>query len=193
MFKRQVNNFYHTIIRDVLGVVFSPEYHGGDCQWEWPFHLDILIRELQKFPSFIIFEEGMSQGNHVYHALAEELSFLNKGALREIEQSSGRKPTSIGCTKGRFRCNFDCQWILEDFGESQRAANNPGKLISDKGIAENQKYSLSVGLKTHRQFTLNCDRKWFTPFLKKTIEEQPNFRSATKTGFRFRYFKNAKG
>jgi MFS superfamily sulfate permease-like transporter len=75
--------------------------------------------------------------NHVHMTLAEELSFLNKGAiLRELSSLPDGTYLVLDVRK-TIRLNYDIIEILEDFASKAKERNIKVKLISDRGQVEN--------------------------------------------------------
>jgi MFS superfamily sulfate permease-like transporter len=98
--------------------------------------VSILI-ENYKNSHFLHIVKDASEKNHVYMTLAEELSFLNKGAiLRELSNLPDGTFLELDVRK-TIHLNYDVIEILEDFASRARERNINVKLISDRGVVEN--------------------------------------------------------
>ena len=69
--------------------------------------------------------------------LAEEVTFLNKGAIsRELDSIPEGTYLEIDVTK-TFHLDYDVQEILDDFSIKAKNRNITIKLISERGVFEN--------------------------------------------------------
>jgi MFS superfamily sulfate permease-like transporter len=131
----------------VLGVVFTDILVG--ISMGMVVAVIVILIENYKNSHFLNVVKDSSAHNHVYMTLAEELSFLNKGAiLRELSNLPDGTFLEIDVRK-TIRMNYDVIEILEDFASKAKERNINIKLISDKGVIENpQSYSTFFGVKT---------------------------------------------
>jgi len=96
----------------------------------------ILIKSYQN--SHFLHIEDVSDGKHrVNMALAEEVTFFNKGAiLKELDNLPEGTYLTLDVRKTRYLDN-DIIEILEDFSEKAKNRNIDIKLISERGEVEN--------------------------------------------------------
>lgn len=96
----------------------------------------ILIKSYQN--SHFLHIEAVENGvSKVKMALAEEVTFINKGAiLKELDALSEGTHLELDVRKTRYLDN-DIVEILEDFSEKARNRNITIKLISERGTVEN--------------------------------------------------------
>lgn len=108
--------------------------------------VSILIENYKNSHFLHIVKDPGKKGNHVYMTLAEELSFLNKGAIqRELSNLPEGTFLELDVRK-TIRLNYDVIEILEDFASQARERNIHVKLISDRGVVENpESYSAFFG------------------------------------------------
>jgi len=104
MFQQGKSHFYHSRWRSWSRVY---RYIGGGLHG-MAFPLAILIEELQI--TILLLMEKIERGKFiVLHALAEELSFLNKGLFTRNWAIFGRKPTSNWMYED-VRIELRCHW-----------------------------------------------------------------------------------
>lgn len=119
----------------VLGVVFTDILVGIGLGMSVSV-FQILI-ENYKNSHFLNIQTESSQSNHVTMTLAEELSFLNKGAiLKELSSLSEGTHLDLDVRK-TIRMNYDVLEILEDFAHKAREKNIEIKLITSRGVFQN--------------------------------------------------------
>jgi MFS superfamily sulfate permease-like transporter len=129
----------------VLGVVFTDMLVG--ISMGMVVAVIIILIENYKNSHFLNVVKDSKTSNHVYMTLAEELSFLNKGAiLRELSNLPEGTFLEIDVRK-TIRMNYDVIEILEDFTSKAKERNINIKLISSKGVVENpESYSEFFGV-----------------------------------------------
>jgi MFS superfamily sulfate permease-like transporter len=97
----------------------------------------IILIENYKNSHFLNIIKDENLDNHVYMTLAEELSFLNKGAiLRELSNLPDGTYLVLDVRK-TIRLNYDIIEILEDFASKAKERDIKVKLISVSGEVEN--------------------------------------------------------
>ncbi len=96
----------------------------------------ILIKSYQN--SHFLHIEDKSDGKHkIKMTLAEEVTFINKGAiLKELDSLPSESTLELDVTKTRYLDN-DIIEILEDFALKAKERNIDIKIISERGITEN--------------------------------------------------------
>jgi MFS superfamily sulfate permease-like transporter len=96
----------------------------------------IVIKSYQN--SHFLHIEDKSNGKHkIKMTLAEEVTFINKGAiLNELDSLPRDTYLELDVTKTRF-LDYDIIEILEDFAFKAKERNIDIKLISERGIVEN--------------------------------------------------------
>ncbi|QLE01336.1 SulP family inorganic anion transporter [Galbibacter sp. BG1] len=121
----------------VLGVVFTDLLMGIGLGLAVGITV-ILIKNYQN--SHFLHIEKKDDGSHlVKMTLAEEVSFLNKGAiLKELNELPKDTLLELDVTK-TIRLNYDILEILDDFAYRAKDKNIDIKLISDKGVVHNPK------------------------------------------------------
>ncbi len=131
----------------VLGVVFTDILVGIGLGMIVAI-TQILIENYRN-SHFLHIEKESTQPSHVTMTLAEELSFLNKGAiLKELSRLPEGTFLDLDVRK-TIRMNYDVLEILEDFAQKAREKNISIKLITSKGIIENpESFSALFGLKS---------------------------------------------
>jgi MFS superfamily sulfate permease-like transporter len=121
----------------VLGVVFTDILVGiglGMC-----VSVIQILFENYKNSHFLHIEAESDHPNHLTMTLAEELSFLNKGAiLKELSRLPEGTKLDLDVRK-TIRMNFDVLEILDDFASKAQEKNIQIKLITSKGTFENPK------------------------------------------------------
>ncbi|WP_035455727.1 SulP family inorganic anion transporter [Algoriphagus terrigena] len=129
----------------VLGVVFTDILVG--ISMGMVVAVVIILIENYKNSHFLNVVKDSSKDNHVYMTLAEELSFLNKGAiLRELSNLPDGTFLEIDVRK-TIHMNYDVIEILEDFTSKAKERNINIKLISTRGTVENpESYSEFFGV-----------------------------------------------
>ncbi len=129
----------------VLGVVFTDILVGIGLGMSVAI-IHILIENYRN-SHFLHIEKESGRENHITMTLAEELSFLNKGAiLKELSRLPEGTLLDLDVRK-TIRMNYDVLEILEDFSAKAKERNIRIKLISPTGVVENpEKYSLFFGL-----------------------------------------------
>lgn len=129
----------------VLGVVFTDILVG--ISMGMVVAVIIILIENYKNSHFLNVVKDSTKDNHVYMTLAEELSFLNKGAiLRELSNLPDGTFLEIDVRK-TIRMNYDVIEILEDFTSKAKERNIHIKLISTRGIVDNpESYSEFFGV-----------------------------------------------
>jgi MFS superfamily sulfate permease-like transporter len=122
-------------IATVLGVVFTDILMGigmGMC-----VSIIQILFENYKNSHFLHIKTESAHPSHLTMTLAEELSFLNKGAILK-ELSSLPEGTQLELdVRKTIRMNFDVLEILDDFASKAPEKNIQIKLITTKGIFEN--------------------------------------------------------
>lgn len=119
----------------VLGIVFTDLLKGIALGLAVGIVI-ILIKSYQN-SHFLHKEEVSNGGNKMKMTLAEEVTFINKGAiLKELENLPENSYLELDVRKTRF-LDFDIIEILEDFAIKAKARNITIKLISERGIIEN--------------------------------------------------------
>lgn len=143
MFKLGKSQFI-PFLATVFGVVFTDILIG--IALGMAVSVVIILIENYKNSLFLHIVKDTGEKNHVYMTFAEELSFLNKGAiLRELSNLPDGTFLELDVRK-TIRLNYDVIEILENFGASTKDRNIRVKLISDKGIVENpESYSAFFG------------------------------------------------
>jgi MFS superfamily sulfate permease-like transporter len=131
----------------VLGVVLTDMLIG--ISMGMAVAVIIILIENYKNSHFLNVVKDSASTNHVYMTLAEELSFLNKGAiLRELSNLPEGTLLEIDVRK-TIHMNYDVIEILEDFTTKAKERNIQIKLISSKGVIENPgSYRAFFGIKT---------------------------------------------
>jgi len=135
MFKLGKSQFLPFIVT-VIGVVFTDILVGIGVGMA--VSLVIILIENYKNSYFLhIVKDEAKAGNHVYMTLAEELSFLNKGAIqRELSNLPEGTFLELDVRK-TIHLNYDVIEILEDFASQSKDRNIHVKLISEKGVVDN--------------------------------------------------------
>ncbi|WP_108422438.1 SulP family inorganic anion transporter [Muricauda amoyensis] len=96
----------------------------------------ILIKSYQNSHFLHIEDQGNGQ-NMIKMTLAEEVTFINKGAiLKELDRLPENSYLELDVRKTRYLDN-DIVEILEDFSGKAKAKNINIKLISERGVVEN--------------------------------------------------------
>ncbi len=121
----------------VLGIVFTDLLVGIGLGLAVGIVV-ILIKSYQNSHFLHIEESDNPNGSHkVRMALAEEVTFFNKGAiLKELDRLPKNSYLELDVRKTRYLDN-DIIEILEDFSEKARNRNIDIKLISERGEVEN--------------------------------------------------------
>ena len=129
----------------VIGVVFTDILVG--LAMGMAVAVIIILIENYKNSHFLNVVKDSNSDKHVYMTLAEELSFLNKGAiLRELSNLPEGTFLEIDVRK-TIRMNYDVIEILEDFTSKAKERNIRIKLISNRGTVENpESYSQFFGI-----------------------------------------------
>jgi MFS superfamily sulfate permease-like transporter len=98
----------------------------------------ILIKSFQN--SHFLHIEDKSNGKHkIKMTLAEEVTFINKGAiLKELDSLPRDTSLQLDVRNTRF-LDYDIIEILDDFSEKARQRNIELQIISEKGITDNPK------------------------------------------------------
>lgn len=146
MFKLGRSQFLPFIVT-VLGVVFTDILVG--IAMGMAVSVVTILVENYKNSHFLNIVKDTKEANHVYMTLAEELSFLNKGAIqRELSNLPDGTFLELDVRK-TIRLNYDVIEILEDFASKAKERNINVKLISDRGVIENpESYSAFFGYKS---------------------------------------------
>lgn len=119
----------------VLGVVFTDILVGIGLGMGVSV-FQILIENYRN-SHFLHIQKESLHPNHVTMTLAEELSFLNKGAiLKELSRLEEGTYLDLDVRK-TIRMNYDVLEILEDFASKAKEKNIQIKLITTKGTFEN--------------------------------------------------------
>lgn len=131
----------------VFGVVFTDILVGIGLGMA--VSVIVILIENYKNSHFLHIVKDSKEGNHIYMTLAEELSFLNKGAiLRELSNLPPKTFLELDVRK-TIRMNYDVIEILEDFTTKAKERDIRIKLITAKGSVENpESYSAYFGLNT---------------------------------------------
>lgn len=96
----------------------------------------ILIKSYQNSHFLHIEDQGNGQ-NMIKMTLAEEVTFINKGAiLKELDQLPENSYLELDVRKTRYLDN-DIIEILEDFSDKAKSKNINIKLVSERGVIEN--------------------------------------------------------
>ncbi|GAA0879847.1 SulP family inorganic anion transporter [Algoriphagus jejuensis] len=129
----------------VLGVVFTDILVG--ISMGMVVAVIMILIENYKNSHFLHVEKNSSSDSHVTMTLAEELSFLNKGAiLRELSNLPDGTFLELDVRK-TIRMNYDVIEILDDFTSKAKERNIRIKLITNKGAEENlESYSAYFGV-----------------------------------------------
>jgi MFS superfamily sulfate permease-like transporter len=144
MFKLGRSQFLPFMVT-VIGVVFTDILIGIGLGMA--ISLMVILIENYKNSHFMhIVKDEAKSGNHVYMTLAEELSFLNKGAIqRELSNLPEGTYLELDVRK-TINLNYDIIEILEDFVAQAKNRNIHVKLISDRGVVVNpESYSAFFG------------------------------------------------
>ncbi|OOG73070.1 SulP family inorganic anion transporter [Algoriphagus sp. A40] len=143
MYKLGRSQFLPFIVT-VIGVVFTDILVG--IALGMAVSIIFILIENYKNSHFLNIVKDSSVENHIYMTLAEELSFLNKGAiLRELSNLPEGTFLELDVRK-TIRINYDVIEILEDFTSKAKERNIRVKLISTKGSVENpESYSAFFG------------------------------------------------
>ena len=97
----------------------------------------ILIKNYQNSHFLHIKESDKVRDHHVQMTLAEEVTFINKGAiLKELDHLPEGTFLELDVRKTRY-LDYDIIEILDDFSEKAKNKNIDIKLISQKGVVEN--------------------------------------------------------
>jgi MFS superfamily sulfate permease-like transporter len=145
MFRLGRSQFLPFIVT-VFGVVFTDILVG--ISMGMAVSVMMILIENYKNSHFLHIVKDSNSENHVRMTLAEELSFLNKGAiLRELSNLPDGTFLELDVRK-TIHMNYDVIEILEDFTSKAKERNITIKLISSKGTVENpESYSAFFGLK----------------------------------------------
>ena len=96
----------------------------------------ILIKSYQN-SHFLHMEDKSNEKAKLKMTLAEEVTFLNKGAiLNQLDKLPNDSYLELDIQKTRY-LDYDIVEILEDFSEKARNRNIDIKIISERGIIEN--------------------------------------------------------
>jgi MFS superfamily sulfate permease-like transporter len=126
---------FSPFIVTVFGVVFTDILVG--IMMGMSVSVVIILIENYKNSHFLNIIKDENLDNHVYMTLAEELSFLNKGAiLRELSNLPDGTYLVLDVRK-TIRLNYDIIEILEDFASKAKERDIKVKLISVSGEVEN--------------------------------------------------------
>ncbi|MCM5662083.1 SulP family inorganic anion transporter [Galbibacter mesophilus] len=119
----------------VLGVVFTDLLMGIGLGLA--VGIAIILINNYKNSHFLHIEKKESGGHYVKMTLAEEISFLNKGAiLKELNDLPNDTLLELDVRK-TIRLNYDILEILDDFVLKAKEKNIEVKLISEKGVIHN--------------------------------------------------------
>ncbi|HSF53904.1 MAG TPA: SulP family inorganic anion transporter, partial [Algoriphagus sp.] len=143
MFRLGKSQFLPFIVT-IIGVVFTDILVG--ISMGMVVSVIFILIENYKNSHFLNIVKDSQVENHIYMTLAEELSFLNKGAiLRELSNLPEGTFLELDVRK-TIRINYDVIEILEDFTSKAKERNIRIKLISNKGSVENpESYSEFFG------------------------------------------------
>lgn len=134
MFSLGASQFIPFIIT-VLGVVFADLLIGIGLGLAVGI-ITILINSYQN-SHFLQVEQQDNGGQIVKMTLAEEISFLNKGAiLNELNRLPEQTVLELDVRK-TVRLNYDILEILDDFAYTSKQKNIGVKLITAQGVVEN--------------------------------------------------------
>lgn len=119
----------------VVGIVFTDLLFGIGLGLAVGI-IVVLIKSYQN--SHFLHIENKSNGKHkIKMTLAEEVTFINKGAiLKELESLPVDSYLELDVTKTKF-LDYDIIEILDDFAFKAKLKNIDIKLISERGIIEN--------------------------------------------------------
>lgn len=128
------NQFLPFIIT-VLGIIFTDLLKGIGFGLAVGV-IVILIKSYQN--SHFLHKEDVSNGtNRMKMTLAEEVTFINKGAiLKELERIPDNSFLELDVRKTRY-LDYDIIEILDDFAFKAKSRSIDIKLISERGIIEN--------------------------------------------------------
>ncbi len=141
MFRLGKSQFLPFIVT-VLGVVFTDILVG--ISMGMAVSVLIILIENYKNSHFLNIVKGGENENHIHMTLAEELSFLNKGAiLRELSNLPDGALLELDVRK-TIHMNYDVVEILEDFTSKARERNIHIRLITAKGVVENPESYMAV-------------------------------------------------
>ncbi|MDF2157250.1 SulP family inorganic anion transporter [Algoriphagus sp. CAU 1675] len=144
MFRLGKSQFIPFIVT-VIGVVFTDILVGIGLGML--VAMMFILIENYRNSHFLHIEKDADKGSHMTMTLAEELSFLNKGAiLKELSRIPEGTHLELDVRK-TIRMNYDVIEILEDFSSKAKERNIRIKLISNKGVVENlNSFSAFFGL-----------------------------------------------
>ncbi len=141
MFKLGRSQFLPFIVT-VLGVVFTDILVG--ISLGMAVSVLIILIENYKNSHFLHIVKGAEDESQVRMTLAEELSFLNKGAiLRELSNLPEGTRLEIDVRK-TIHMNYDVIEILEDFTSKAKERKININLITQKGVIENPESYLAL-------------------------------------------------
>lgn len=131
----------------VIGVVFTDILIG--ISMGMAVSVLIILIENYRNSHFLHIVKDSQAENHIRMTLAEELSFLNKGAiLRELSTLPEGTFLELDVRK-TIHMNYDVIEILENFASKARERNIHVTLISSKGVVENpESYSAFFGIES---------------------------------------------
>lgn len=134
MYKLGWNQFIPFIIT-VVGIVFTDLLVGIALGLSVGIFF-VLIKTYQN-SHFLNIEENNSGESEIKMTLAEEVTFINKGAiLKELDRIPENSKLELDVRKTRY-LDFDVVEILEDFALKAKERNIHTKLISERGVVEN--------------------------------------------------------
>ena len=120
----------------VLGIIFTNLLYG--IAMGMAVGIIIILYKSYQNSHFLHIEDKESGGRHtIKMALAEEVTFFNKGAiLKELDRIPNDSLLELNVTKTRY-LDYDIVEILEDYVTKARDRNIDIRLISDRGTVEN--------------------------------------------------------
>ncbi len=134
MFRLGKSQFIPFIVT-VIGVVFTDILIGIGLGML--VAMMFILIENYRNSYFLHIVKDSEEGKHMTMTLAEELSFLNKGAiLKELSRIPEGTRLDLDVRK-TIHMNYDVIEILEDFSSKAKDRNIRIKLISNKGVVEN--------------------------------------------------------
>tara|TARA_B100000749_G_scaffold274116_1_gene257950 strand:- start:401 stop:868 length:468 start_codon:yes stop_codon:yes gene_type:complete len=119
----------------VLGIVFTDLLVGISLG----LAVGIIVILLKNYQNshFLHIEDNSDGKNKIKMTLAEEVTFINKGAiLKELDSLPEGTYLELDVMKTRY-LDYDIIEILEDFSLKAKERNIDIKLISKRGVVEN--------------------------------------------------------
>jgi len=119
----------------VVGIVFTDLLFG--ISLGLAIGIAVILLKSYQNSHFLHIEDKGNGKNKIKMTLAEEVTFINKGAiLKELDRLPPNTNLELDVTKTRF-LDHDIVEILEDFAFKAKERNIHIRLISERGIVEN--------------------------------------------------------